>query len=189
MKVLRRPESRFEGLEDYPFAPNYVDVADTLRMHYVDEGPSDGPPVLLLHSEPTWSYQSAKARCRGRCTSGARSQGTRPTSRLAESSRARASSASASGRSRPTMPPSASGARAPKAEQARCQCLKPCNHMLCWKNDEQAMRLSSAQRIECGCVRPLGDGFASDHRSSVLLVRLRHSLRWKSSQRRKSPNT
>ena len=25
-----------------------------LRMHYVDEG--SGPPVLLLHGEPTWSY-------------------------------------------------------------------------------------------------------------------------------------
>lgn len=25
-------------------------------MHYVDEGPSDGPTVLLLHGEPTWSY-------------------------------------------------------------------------------------------------------------------------------------
>lgn len=31
----------------------YVDV-DGLRMHYVDEG--DGPAVLLLHGEPTWSY-------------------------------------------------------------------------------------------------------------------------------------
>jgi haloalkane dehalogenase len=25
-------------------------------MHYIDEGPRDGPPVLLLHGEPTWSY-------------------------------------------------------------------------------------------------------------------------------------
>jgi haloalkane dehalogenase len=32
-----------------------VDV-DELRMHYVDEGPSDGEVVLLLHGEPSWSY-------------------------------------------------------------------------------------------------------------------------------------
>jgi haloalkane dehalogenase len=25
-------------------------------MHYVDEGPRDAPPVLLLHGEPSWSY-------------------------------------------------------------------------------------------------------------------------------------
>lgn len=25
-------------------------------MHYVDEGPRDGMPVLMLHGEPTWSY-------------------------------------------------------------------------------------------------------------------------------------
>lgn len=25
-------------------------------MHYLDEGPPDGAPVLLLHGEPTWSY-------------------------------------------------------------------------------------------------------------------------------------
>jgi len=56
MKVLRTPESRFADLEDFPFAPHYVDVADGLRMHYLDEGPADGPPVLLLHGEPTWSY-------------------------------------------------------------------------------------------------------------------------------------
>jgi haloalkane dehalogenase len=29
---------------------------DALRMHYVDEGPADGSPVVLLHGEPTWSY-------------------------------------------------------------------------------------------------------------------------------------
>lgn len=56
MKVLRTPESRFEGLEGYPFAPNYIDFGDGLRMHYVDEGLANGPTVLLLHGEPTWSY-------------------------------------------------------------------------------------------------------------------------------------
>jgi len=25
-------------------------------MHYVDDGPADGDPVLMLHGEPTWSY-------------------------------------------------------------------------------------------------------------------------------------
>lgn len=60
MDVLQTPDSRFENLVGYPFAPHYVDVAasDTrpLRMHYVDEGPTDGRPIVLLHGEPTWSY-------------------------------------------------------------------------------------------------------------------------------------
>jgi haloalkane dehalogenase len=60
MDVLRTPDSRFENLEDYPFSANYVDVAasdtEPLRMHYLDEGPHDGPPIVLLHGEPTWSY-------------------------------------------------------------------------------------------------------------------------------------
>ncbi len=56
MRVLHTPESRFAGLPDYPFAPNYVEVEPGVRMHYVDEGPKDARVVLLLHGEPTWSY-------------------------------------------------------------------------------------------------------------------------------------
>ncbi len=55
MKAVRTPEERFIGLPGYSFAPNYVEV-DGLRMHYVDEGPPEASPVLLLHGEPSWSY-------------------------------------------------------------------------------------------------------------------------------------
>ena len=55
MTVLRTPEHRFEGLPGYDFAPHYVEI-DGLRMHYVDEGPADTDPILLLHGEPSWSY-------------------------------------------------------------------------------------------------------------------------------------
>ncbi|MHA2143065.1 MAG: haloalkane dehalogenase [Candidatus Thorarchaeota archaeon] len=53
--ILRTPDSQFENLPDYPFTPNYAEI-DGLRMHYVDEGPKDAPPVLLIHGEPSWSY-------------------------------------------------------------------------------------------------------------------------------------
>ena len=52
---VRTPDSRFEGLPDYDYAPHYVDI-DGMRMHYVDEGPRDGEVVLLLHGEPSWSF-------------------------------------------------------------------------------------------------------------------------------------
>lgn len=55
MKILRTPPERFENLPDYPFAPHFVEV-DGLRMHYLDEGPPDAEPVLLLHGEPSWSF-------------------------------------------------------------------------------------------------------------------------------------
>jgi haloalkane dehalogenase len=51
--AYRTPEEQFEGLPGYGFEPHYVDQ-NALRMHYLDEG--TGPPVLLLHGEPTWSY-------------------------------------------------------------------------------------------------------------------------------------
>lgn len=60
MQILRTPDSRFEGLADWPYAPRYFDVqgpeAPPLRLAYVDEGPSDAAPVLLMHGEPSWSY-------------------------------------------------------------------------------------------------------------------------------------
>ena len=60
MEYLRTPDQRFEQLPGYDFKPNYVSVDDTeggaLRVHYVDEGPRDAAPVLLLHGEPSWSF-------------------------------------------------------------------------------------------------------------------------------------
>jgi haloalkane dehalogenase len=56
MKILRTPDARFDGLSDFSFAPNYVELEPGLRMHYLDEGPKDGPIILLLHGEPTWCY-------------------------------------------------------------------------------------------------------------------------------------
>lgn len=60
MSVLRTPDERFADLPDFPFEPHYVEIPDAehgaLRMHYVDEGSRDGPVVLCLHGEPTWSF-------------------------------------------------------------------------------------------------------------------------------------
>ena len=60
MHVLRTPDDRFVDLPDYPFEPHYAEVPDgdggTLRVHYLDEGPADAAPILLLHGEPSWSY-------------------------------------------------------------------------------------------------------------------------------------
>lgn len=55
MEILRTPEERFSDLPGYSFEPHYVEV-DGLRIHYVDEGPRDAEPVLMMHGEPSWSY-------------------------------------------------------------------------------------------------------------------------------------
>jgi haloalkane dehalogenase len=51
--VVRTPDERFAGLPDFPFEPHYRHVGD-LRLAHVDVG--EGPPVVMLHGEPTWSF-------------------------------------------------------------------------------------------------------------------------------------
>lgn len=53
MEALRTPDDRFTDLPGYPFQPQYLEI-EGLRIHYLDEG--EGPPVMLFHGEPTWSF-------------------------------------------------------------------------------------------------------------------------------------
>ena len=43
----------FEGT--WPFTPNFFDGNGFLQ-HYIDEGPRQAKPIILLHGEPTWGY-------------------------------------------------------------------------------------------------------------------------------------
>ncbi|MDB5869714.1 MAG: CMP/dCMP deaminase, zinc-binding protein [Polaromonas sp.] len=64
--ALRTPESAFEGLPGYPWAPHYLSdlpALGGLRMHYLDEqdigmGEGETPRLtyLCLHESPCWSY-------------------------------------------------------------------------------------------------------------------------------------
>ena len=62
MKILRTPAERFANLPGWPYRDHYhmVPAGDgsglMLQMHFVDEGPEEGPEMLLLHGEPTWAY-------------------------------------------------------------------------------------------------------------------------------------
>lgn len=39
----------------YPFQSYYAEI-NGQRMHYVDEGPRDGRPIVMVHGNPTWSF-------------------------------------------------------------------------------------------------------------------------------------
>jgi haloalkane dehalogenase len=53
VRFYRTPEERFTELPDFPFQPRYRQWQG-LRLAHLDEG--RGPPVVMLHGEPTWSF-------------------------------------------------------------------------------------------------------------------------------------
>jgi haloalkane dehalogenase len=55
MDLLRTPDERFRDLPGWRYEPHYLDVGG-VRVHYVDEGPRDAAPVLLMHGEPSWAF-------------------------------------------------------------------------------------------------------------------------------------
>ncbi|MCX6262743.1 MAG: haloalkane dehalogenase [Bacteroidia bacterium] len=54
-RIFSTPEFRFTGLKDYPFQSHFIRI-NNLQLHYIDEGPINARPVLLLHGVPAWSY-------------------------------------------------------------------------------------------------------------------------------------
>ena len=64
MKIRKTPDHCFDNLPDYDFAPNFVTLDDqeggTLDMHYIEAGPADGQPVVMIHGNPTWSFMWRK---------------------------------------------------------------------------------------------------------------------------------
>ncbi|MGN6679655.1 MAG: alpha/beta fold hydrolase [Streptosporangiaceae bacterium] len=53
MPAPAEPDWTFGG--EWPFRPCWFDSADG-RMHYIDERPSSGAPVVLVHGNPTWGF-------------------------------------------------------------------------------------------------------------------------------------
>jgi haloalkane dehalogenase len=51
--AIRTPDELLEDLPDFEFDPTYRQF-EGLRLAHLDVG--DGPPVLFLHGEPTWSF-------------------------------------------------------------------------------------------------------------------------------------
>lgn len=60
MQSLRTPDERFADLPEFPYPAKYCEVDDTeggqLRVAWVEDGPAEGDPVLMLHGEPSWSF-------------------------------------------------------------------------------------------------------------------------------------
>ncbi len=41
---------------DYPFTPKKFDRGNGIQLNYIDEGPVDAAPVVMVHGNPSWSY-------------------------------------------------------------------------------------------------------------------------------------
>ncbi|WP_199553410.1 haloalkane dehalogenase [Sandaracinobacteroides hominis] len=60
MAVVRTPDARFAGLPDWDFETVYTEVdggaLGAIRIAHAEAGPANGPVMLLMHGEPSWSY-------------------------------------------------------------------------------------------------------------------------------------
>ena len=60
MQILRTADQHFTNLPEFPYPPRYCEVSDqdggTLRVGWVEDGPAEADPVLMLHGEPSWSF-------------------------------------------------------------------------------------------------------------------------------------
>src|ERR1700735_1436369 len=60
MQTLRTPDDRFTDLPELLYPASCGDVSDgdggARRMAWVQDGPADADPVLMLHGEPSWSF-------------------------------------------------------------------------------------------------------------------------------------
>ncbi len=50
---MKQVDWTFGGL--WPYAPQWFDTPDG-RLHYIDEGPKNKPPVVFVHGNPEWSF-------------------------------------------------------------------------------------------------------------------------------------
>lgn len=60
MQKLRTPDDRFADLPGFPYRPHYCEIDDgdggVLRVGWVQDGPDEADPILMLHGEPSWSF-------------------------------------------------------------------------------------------------------------------------------------
>ncbi len=60
MLTLRTADENFVDIPEFPYTPRYCEVPDqdggALRVAWVEDGPAEGDPVLMLHGEPSWSF-------------------------------------------------------------------------------------------------------------------------------------
>ena len=52
--------ARARAFPDYPFTPQRFEVRPGIGLSYLDEGPRDAPPVVMVHGNPSWSYYYRK---------------------------------------------------------------------------------------------------------------------------------
>jgi haloalkane dehalogenase len=60
MQILRTADEHFDRLPEFPYPPRYCELSDqdggALRVAWVEDGPAEADPVLMLHGEPSWSF-------------------------------------------------------------------------------------------------------------------------------------